>query len=383
MVFKVQLLEDGQPVAGKTLKWLRTGDDQQSSKGEQASSQTEPLEIKTSLAQAGFVRIEVSVLEQDGSPIKNSYNAPLKFEGGAGVDPGTLQGYDEPADFDAFWSKQRDHLSEVPLKASCKEVTSQNPDFQLFDVQVDCAGGKPVSGYLSIPKEAKPKSLQAEVSFKGYGVSGANQKFRPGFISFNINAHGIENGREPEYYKALSAGELNHYAFNKAENANAETAYFNGMMLRVMRALEYVKSRPEWDGKRLIVSGGSQGGLQAITAAALDQDVTGCTATYPWCCDLGGVKLGRIRGWRPDYTDALGYYDAANMAKRIRCPVSLAAGLGDYTCPPSGVSVLYNNIKSSKNITFVQGATHLYFPPNPTKQSLSSKNSRVNTKQAD
>ncbi|MBS5529908.1 acetylxylan esterase, partial [bacterium] len=66
------------------------------------------------------------------------------------------------------------------------------------------------------------------------------------------------------------------------------------------------------------------------------------------------------------YVDALGYYDTINHAKRIKCPVEITrAGLGDYTCPPSGVAILYNNIKSPKKIRWFQGSTHGYVPPNP------------------
>lgn len=144
-------------------------------------------------------------------------------------------------------------------------------------------------------------------------------------------------------------------------------------MLRLIRAMEFIKSRPEWDGKTLTVSGGSQGGLQAVTAAALDSDVTECSAYKPWCCDLGGIKLGRIRGWRPDCAEGLGYYDIVNMAKRVKCKTFITAGLGDYVCPPSGISVLYNNIKAPKTIEYTQGSTHGYNPPNPKKQVLSSK----------
>ena len=144
------------------------------------------------------------------------------------------------------------------------------------------------------------------------------------------------------------------------------------MMLRVMRALEFIKSRPEWDGKTLVAAGGSQGGLQALTAAALDREVTQCMAYKPWCCDLGGIKLGRLRGLRPDFTDGLAYYDAANMGKRIKCETFITTGLGDYICPPSGVSVLYNYIAAPKTITYIQGATHATTPPNAQTQSLSS-----------
>jgi len=373
ITFKVQLVEDGKPLAGKVLKWSRTGDDQQTAKGEETSSETQPLPITTSLGKPGFVHIEVAVFNQDGSPVKDARNSNLKFEGGAGVEPSKLEGYPEPADFDAFWQTQKDRLAKVPLKANLTEVASRNPNFKVFDVKVDCAGGKPVSGYLAIPKNAQDKSLGGQVSYRGYGVTGADPEFQKGMIVLQINAHGIENGRPPEYYKALQDGELKSYAYNNGQNAKPETAYFNGMMLRVMRALEFVKSRPEWNGKTLVASGGSQGGLQAITAAALDHDVTRCSAFKPWCCDLGGIKLERLRGWRPDYADGLGYYDTATMGKRVQCETFITAGLGDYVCPPSGVTVLFNNVKGPKTIEYIQGSTHGYNPPNPKTQTVTRK----------
>jgi cephalosporin-C deacetylase-like acetyl esterase len=63
---------------------------------------------------------------------------------------------------------------------------------------------------------------------------------------------------------------------------------------------------------------------------------------------------------------ALGYYDPVNMARLIpkTCKVSITtAGIGDYTCPPTGVAAFYNNLTSPKLIRWVQGATHGYRPP--------------------
>ena len=82
--------------------------------------------------------------------------------------------------------------------------------------------------------------------------------------------------------------------------------------------------------------------------------------------------MNRLRGWRPEFTDALGYYDPVNMAKRIHCKTSITSGLGDYVCPPSGLSVLYNNIKAPKTIQYIQGSTHGYNPPKPKTQTLTS-----------
>jgi len=376
IVFSVRLLDDSKPVAGKKLKWVRRGDDKLINKGEAVSSATQPLNIETSSDKPGFVHIAVTVFNDDGKPAQDAKNQDVRFDGGAGVELGKLEGYPEPKDFDAFWVKQKNKLAKVPLKASLTEFASKNQKVLVFDVKVDCAGKKPVSGYFSKPKGAAVKSLPAQVNFMGAGVMSASPEMQAtNKLVFNINAHGIENGKDAEYYKKLQEGELKDcYAFNKEANSNPETAYFNGMMLRVLRSLEFIKAQPEWDGRNVVVSGGSQGGFQALVAAGLDADVTKCFAYKPWCCDLGGVNLGRIRGdWRPDYTDALAYYDPVNHAKRIKCETVLLSGLGDYVCPPSGITVVYNNIKAPKQIEYTQGATHGYYPPNPKSFTLSNK----------
>lgn len=368
MTFHVQLLEDSKPVAGQKLKWKRTGDDGKTEEAEAVSSEAEPLTITTSMDTPGFVRIEVWPLDEKGKPVLNSTNQPIQFEGGAGVEPEKLQqGVPEPADFDSFWAKQKERLAEVPLKFTMTEVPSDNPDYVTYDIKIDCAGGKPVSGYFTKPKNAAPKSLKANATFMGYGVASAKKYYSPGMMMLNINAHGIENGKDPDYYKSLP---LNKYAFNNDENAKPETSYFNGIVLRVLRSLEFLKAQPEWNGQVLIVSGGSQGGFQSLAAAALDKDVTKCRVDVPWLCDLGGITIGRLRGWRPDWAEGLGYYDSVNMAKRIRCETAIVAGLGDYVCPPSGVCVLYNNLKCRKLLELCQGKTHGYTPKNAQKITL-------------
>jgi cephalosporin-C deacetylase len=367
MVFEVRLVSDDLPVAGTRLEWERSGDDGRREKGEAVSS-AEPLVLTTSLDRPGFVRILVTALDEKGKKIV--------FDGGAGVEPAKLHSVPEPKDFDAWWTAQKTLLAQVPLEViEQKPVPEQRADVETFDVKIACAGGMPVSGYLSKTKNLQPRSAVARVSFQGYGVSPASRqdewagKFGKPVIALNINAHGIENGLTREDYVALSKARLKGYAFDPEQNAKPETAYYYGMALRVLRALEFVKSLPEWDGKTLIVEGGSQGGFQALLAASLDPAVTRCVAVKPWACDQGGITLGRLKGWRPDYTPALGYFDPVNHAKRIRCETRIVSGLGDYVCPPSGISVLYNNLPATtpKRIEYQQGATHQTTPPNVAK----------------
>jgi cephalosporin-C deacetylase-like acetyl esterase len=135
------------------------------------------------------------------------------------------------------------------------------------------------------------------------------------------------------------------------------------MMIRNLIALKYLKSLPEWNKKDILSVGGSQGGLQAITVAAHDRDVTEVIADRPWLCDLNSVNEGYLRGWRPDFAEGLRYFDTVAQGIHINCPITIICHLGDYTCPPKTVMALYNSIKTEKKIRFIQSARHSYFPP--------------------
>ncbi len=360
MVFSLRLFDDGQPCGGKTVRWSRTGDDGKTESGEAEASAEKPVEIRTSIETPGFVWIKACVLDDAGNPVGGENH---EFNGGAGVLLDQLKSFPEPEDFDAFWRRQKERLAEVPLAVTLTEVESGDENVKCYDLRVDCVGA-PVSGYLCMPADAAEKSLPAQLSLQGYGVASAGKDTGAGkkALALCINAHGIENGREPEYYQNLFNTTLSGYGLPPASNTDPETSYWNGVAMRVMRALEFLKSRPEWDGKNLSVSGGSQGGFQSILAAGLDPDVSACHLYVPWFCDVSGTaeQKRNISIFRPQWTPALGYYDGVNHAKRIECPVTISAGLGDYVCPPSGVMTLYNNITTPVTLNFFQGQTHGY-----------------------
>ena len=366
------------------VKWVRTGDDGKRTSGQEQITAGKPIVIKTSLDKPGFVRIQAYLVDNKGRNVqKRNWNKQLEnicFEGGAGVQPEKLQpAAAEPADFDAFWAKQKAKLAAVPVKYKMAKVKSTK-NVDIYAVTVDCAGPRPVTGYLTIPVGAKDKSLGAYAFYQGYGtpIPKPPQDGPRSQIRFHVNAHGCDLGKDDAYYndfyaKIKSNGQI--YAFDKKQNSDPENAYFNGMALRVMRSLQFLKALPQWNGKELVVSGGSQGGLQTIWAAALDPDVSRADSSITWCCDFAGPTKGRLNGWRPDYVPALNYYDSVFHAKRIKCPIVISrAGLGDYVCPPSGLAILYNNIPSAqKKINWVQGSTHGFVPKNAQKFVVEKK----------
>jgi len=402
MVFTVtpKGLDGAVPAGEWFLDWKRSDDYGQVESGKVPLT-GEPFVYKTRLDKAGFVRLEVYVVDKngkryvkkftgdantpEGKKAMNAFERTKKavfFDGGAGVDIDTLATHEEPKDFDEFWARQFKRLDLVPVKAGRVEIKCANPKARLYAVRIDCAGLRPVTGYLSIPKAVDGgKKFPCRLETHGYSgdrcTHAAPGSARDNEIVLNINAHGLklaEFGATEADTKALRSEIRSNgctYAFDAKQNADPETAYFNGMVLRVKRGLQYLKTLDGWNGKDLIASGGSQGGLQTIWAAGCGEGVTRAESGITWCCDMFNNNVRRERkissdGWYIPWTESMGYYDAANFAKRIpkTCrTVITRAGLGDYCCPPMGLAKLWNNIPGNKQINWVQGSEHGYVPP--------------------
>ena len=374
------------------VKWTRTGDDGRMETGK-VDAKALPLVVKTKLDQPGFVRLEATVVDAKDNAYRKSFkgdpNTPegkkalnaferkdkrIFFDGGAGVKVDELQSVPEPADFDAFWAKRKERLAKVPMTATVKEHRSADPAVRVLTFSVLCAGPRPVTGWVTVPTDTT-KKYPASIAFHGYGahfVQSIPDRGPTDKIHMFINAHGYELGREDEYYTELyNSIKSNDKTFgldSTWQNKSTDTAYFGWMIYRIARALQYLKSFPEWNGKDLIASGGSMGGLQTMWAVGIDPDVTEARPGIPWCCDMGGRQSMKrnYAGWGVNETEALRYFDPVNFAKRVnpKCRVEITrAGLGDYCCPPSGVAILYNNLKCPKKINWVQGSTHGYVPP--------------------
>ena len=378
MTFTFRADPGGVPLKGLFLRYHRRGDDGKHASGKVPADQ--PLIVKTSLDRPGFVNVDVVLADKNDNAMfcragSRRIRRPVGFFAGAAVEPEKLRDCGEPADFDAFWARQRRRLDQVPFRenTSVKKVGTVG-GVDVFAVSIPCVG-RNATGYMTIPAGAAPRSLPIELDFFGYG---ARRQLPPRSakkdrIVFSLNAHGQELGREDAYYekffRSIRSGKYG-YAFDPEQNKDPETAFFNGMALRVMRMLDYLKTRPEWDGKTLRAVSMSQGALQVMWAAALDPAVTYADPSIAWCCDMAGTeKAGRCHGsWRVKYVPALDYYDPVFMAKRIRkATVEIRrVSLGDYTSPPSGITILYNNLATPhKSIRFVQGSDHMFVPDDP------------------
>jgi cephalosporin-C deacetylase len=314
--------------------------------------------------------IIVEVRTKSGTVSLGSIVSPEKLKPGAKI----------PSDFKAYWDSQKKSLNELPFEV--KTVAVQNaaiiPGYSCVDIEINCLGPKPARGYFAKPDKAAPKSLPAVLLVHAAGVKGSWCRSEPGSamnyakkgaICFDLNAHGMLNGQPDSYYADLESGELKNYQTNGI--TSRDDIYFRGMYLRLLRTIEFLTQQPEWDGKRILVMGESQGGGQSLVAAGLDHRVSAVVAIVPAMCDWFGPLADRKGGWPQPYESdsskeamlkALPYFDAANILKGSKAIIFTEIGLIDMTCPSTSVFSAVNQSKGKKIIYAVPFRPHQTSP---------------------
>lgn len=296
----------------------------------------------------------------------------LMTQGGAGIDPLNIKPFvPAPADFDKFWSDQRDRLRKYPAAPFLRPIASDDPNIDAFELRIDCLNCMPVAGYFARPSKAPPQSLPAILHLHGAGMFSASidnvvNSAKKGMIALEINAHGIANGQPTEFYTELFdiSGGWSGYPYKGRESR--DTCYFLGMYLRLIRAMDFLTSQPQWDKQILITKGFSQGGGQAIVAAGLDPRVTAVAASAPAMCSHNGEIVGwpsfvpTLPDGKPDakIAEVAGYFDTVNFAARTNARVLLSVGFVDTICKPTTVYAAYNSFKGRKEIINLPLAIH-------------------------
>jgi len=249
-----------------------------------------------------------------------------------------------PGDFDAFWNSKLDVQAKIPINPVLTPVQTDAPGVEINLFQLDALGSR-AHGYVAKP--AREGKFPAVVQLQYAGVYALNsstvaRRAGEGWLALNVDSHdklpSDPSGNVPRAYQAIG-------------NADRETSYFLNMYLRDSRVLDYLLTRSDWDGKTIVVMGGSMGGQQSLALAGLRPDkISAVLVCVPAGADSNGDLHGRKAGYpnwpadNPDVMKTALYFDTVNFASRITAPVMAGMGFIDTISPPAGVWTMLNQI---------------------------------------
>ncbi|MBR5309428.1 MAG: acetylxylan esterase [Clostridia bacterium] len=362
--FEIKLYGDDELISAPFIEYELCADEDKNNKThEYVSAESGVIRVEYTTSKPCFVKLNAFVCDSEKKRIDIKY--PLYAGACAGFDE-IRQHKDEPADFDEFWAKSLALLptiESVAARVQVRELSGIAPEgYKSFEVMVPAVNDntRPATAIMTYPENAKEGTLKLRCAFQGYGITPPAATYMPDYICFSVSSHGFAIG-QPDYYYNYDYLGLQGFGFKN--NDKPETVYFRNMILRDVQMVRYAMTSKLWNGKDLWCAGGSMGAFQTSAVSALLNDVvTEVSVFINWMCDIGGEEI-RINGWRPQFTDALKYYDTVNFAKRIKAPINIAeAGLGDYVSPPSGIACYFNEVKAkgqtSIKATFIQNRSH-------------------------
>jgi cephalosporin-C deacetylase len=253
-----------------------------------------------------------------------------------------------PADFDAFWNGKLAEQARIPINPVLTAAQSDVPGVELSVLTLDALGSK-AHGY--VVKLAKDGQFPALIQLQYAGVYALNahadaQRAASGWLVINVDSHDKQpndpSGGIPRAYQAVG-------------NTDREKSYFLDMYLRDSRVLDYLVTRPDWDGKTIVLTGGSMGGQQSLALAGLRPErISAVLVCVPAGADTNGDLHGRKAGYpnwpsdNPDIMKTALYFDPVNFASHIKAPVMAGMGFIDTTAPPAGIWTALNQIPGPK-----------------------------------
>src|SRR3569833_996220 len=267
----------------------------------------------------------------------------------------------KPADFYSFWVGKLAALKQVPINPRLEPTATEREGVELFTVTLDSLNSQ-VHGYLGVPRSGGKHPALVIYQYAGvYPLlkSAISDRAAEGWLTFDVDSHDMlpDQATAPTNYARLG-------------NEDRETSYFLNMYLRDTRALDYIQSRPDWDGKTIVIMGTSMGGQQSFVTAGLNPGrITAMIVNVPAGTDFSGDLHGSKRGYPnwpvddPKVVETARYFDAMNFAPAIRAKSLVALGLIDTTSPPFGVFASFNQIQAPKEAIPMRESDHINITP--------------------
>jgi cephalosporin-C deacetylase len=320
--------------------------------------------IKTGRLEFSGGRARIEVMLNEPAMVYVQISPPAGAGGGVGADlalgaavaPEKLKpSVPRPADFDRFWNAKIKLLRQIPENAVLNAADSGKPAVEYATIKMDHINGTHVYGQLAKPKKPGkfPALLILQWASPPYPLQKqwVTERAAEGWLTLNIEPHDVLPDQPQSYYEALPQELKNYHTIGRD---NRDKNYFLQMYLADYRAVDYLASRPDWDGKTLVVMGTSMGGQQSLCVAGLHAGITHVIVNEPAGCDSNGPLHGRASGypnWPPDNPKVMEtalYFDAVNFASRIKVPALVAIGFVDTVTPPVGIWIAFNQLKGPK-----------------------------------
>ena len=282
--------------------------------------------------------------------------------------------------FDAFWEET---LADAESRAAPTETRPVDTGLTLVEVEdLTFSGfaGQRIRGWVLRPAGASG-DLPCIVKYIGYGGGRGLPEDHlawpaAGYVTVVMDLRGQGanwpngTGASVTPDEAGSDGSQAHGVMTRGI-LSPQTSYLRRLLTDAIRCAREAAKLPGVDPSRVVATGGSQGGGQALAAAA-HGGVAAALIDVPFLCHI--MEATRLIDADPYFEivrylraqkdavgqveDTMAHLDGLGFARRATCPALFSVALMDRIIPPRCVYAAYNHYAGDKEITVYPYADH-------------------------
>jgi cephalosporin-C deacetylase len=251
----------------------------------------------------------------------------------------------EPRDFDAFWQSTLAEMRTRPLEVKWHEAGEKPAPEPFREISFTGLGNRRIRGYLGIPPQLKPgQKAPAILSLPSASYHSAAVDLKAveqGYVFLALSIHDMPFGGDS--YRTHPKPHWFAEEYQGIGRQSKETFYYRAAYVAGPRAIDFLRSLPQVDPRKIVVSGMSQGGSLALATAALQPDIALAEADVPgrsrmdlltttYKANMSLPPPAGMTAWEM-FEKTLAYFDVSYFARRIRCPIVMRMSLDDPVNP--------------------------------------------------
>ena len=274
-----------------------------------------------------------------------------------------------------FWQATKARLVSQATNAVVERIphSEEALPYHKLRLTLTSLDGVKVRAYLSYPilgeitanaweLDHAAAKLPAIVSAPGYGgfeQSTQLEECQRGYIILQIFPR--SQGPSAELWKIKDREKLS-WGIEKPEGY-----YYQGAYADVIRAVDYLISRPDVDVERIGAVGSCQAGGIMLAVGSLDPRIKAIAAHVPNLIDMRhaihveGSLVNRLKQtpvFRSEHLDTLDYFDALRLVPNLRAAVLVSAGGKDKVSPAASIRPVFDRIAGIKCLMYYPELTH-------------------------
>ena len=272
----------------------------------------------------------------------------------------------KPNDFDNFWDREINSITEENLKYRMVKKEFKNKQSEYYEIYFNGIDGAEI--YAKYICRSSKKKVPIVLEFHDYKEASKGWYHLSRYVAIGYSVVAMDcrgQGGKSQDIGGIKGSTVCGHVINGLDG-ELKDMYYRKVYLDAYILSRIIEKFEKTDISKIISFGKGQGAALALVVAALNKNINKCSLQYPFLADFKRVwdmdlDVNAYEGIRyyfrwfdpmhireKEVFEKLAYIDIVNFSSKLSCDLLIGTGLLDSICPPSTQYAVFNNVNCKK-----------------------------------